>query len=289
MRVAGNKLRHLLEFYLRELADIYEPSEIRALFKTVVEHFLGWDASAQLRGLEENVNQSDLLKIYDTGKLLREGKPLQYLLKEAWFLNEKYLVNESVLIPRPETEELVDLILKEQPHVKSLLDIGTGSGCIPISLQLNCPAAQVMACDISEAAIHVAKHNNQKQKTNVDFIKADALSENFADAFGQTFQIIVSNPPYIKSSEAEGMENHVLSHEPHLALFVEGADAIIFYRRIIIACEKLLQSSGSLYFELNPLTAAEVLECAQESNLFSTCDLLKDMSGKWRFFRGIRG
>src|SRR6187401_1930930 len=137
MRIAGNKLRHLRDFFYSELEGIYEEGEIAALFKLAAEKFLGLNASQQNKNLEENLNQSDLLKLYDCAKDLRKQIPLQYILKEAWFYDLPFYVDSSVLIPRPETEELVDFILKENKKADSIFDIGTGSGCIPIALKKN--------------------------------------------------------------------------------------------------------------------------------------------------------
>src|SRR5690349_22408687 len=137
MRIAGNKVNHIIGFFHSELASVYEPGEIDAMMFTALQKYLGFTRTDVLRRSEENLNQSDLLKLYDCVKDLKKQIPLQYILKEAWFYNLKFYVNKHVLIPRPETEELVDLIIKENKNAKSFLDLGTGSGCIPISIKKN--------------------------------------------------------------------------------------------------------------------------------------------------------
>lgn len=288
MKVAGNKLKHLQDFYLAHLKDVYEEAEIRALFEISVGHFLGYTRSEVLLKKEENVNQSDLLKLYDCAKALQHGEPLQYILKEAWFYNQRFYVDGEVLIPRPETEELVDLILKENKSITTVLDIGTGSGCIPITLKKQRPAAEVFACDISQAALEVAARNAKQLDTAIEIVKADALSPDFTSNFTTTFEIIVSNPPYIKATEAKDMSAQVLEHEPHLALFAEGEDESIFYKKIISDSAVLLQSGGKIYFELNPLTATEVRDYAVATSFFSEVQIVTDMSGKLRFMRLIK-
>lgn len=289
MRIAGNKLKHISDFFYTELSEVYPASEIEAMLAVAVETVLGFSRTEQLSKQDENINQSDLLKLYDCAKDLKKNIPLQYSLGETWFYNLRFKVNASVLIPRPETEELVDLIIKENPDSFSILDIGTGSGCIPVSLKFNSPKTEVFACDISADALSVAKKNSSLYKTDVHFFEANALDEK--DIYAKTqkkFEIIVSNPPYIKSEEKKEMEKNVLEHEPHLALFVEGVDSIIFYKKIIDLCSKSLVQKGKLYFELNPLTAKEVQHYAEESQLFEKTFLIKDMSGTLRFFKGIK-
>ena len=198
-------------------------------------------------------------------------------------------MSPAVLIPRPETEELVDTIIKTEKHCTSILDIGTGSGCIPISLALAFPNALVSACDISTDALDIARENAKLLNAPVNFKTIDILSEDAATQLGKSSDVVVSNPPYILSSEKSQMSTHVIAQEPHLALFVEGLDEILFYRKIIALCKTILNTKGALYFELNPLTAEQVKTVAQESGLFSSVALFKDMSGKLRFLRAVKG
>ena len=286
MRIASNKISALLDYYRIELLPNYNLEEVDAMFQLVVEHYLNTAKKELPKQLDKNLNHSELLKIYDCCKEIKSGTPVQYVLEEAYFLDFSFKVNPSVLIPRPETEELLALILKENKTARSFLDIGTGSACIPISIKRKLPGAVVSACDISESALSIANENSLKHKTDVNFFKSDVLDKKqFLEDCPDTFDVIVSNPPYILSSEKILMETHVLEHEPHLALFVEGNDPIVFYKSIIDLCEYKLQIKGKLYFELNPLTALDVKNYAEKTLRFSQIELIKDMSGKIRFLK----
>jgi len=296
MKVAGNKVRHIADLYFSELKNLYAESEIEAILYSSLEFYLGINRSKINLRSEENVNQSDLLKLYKCFESLRSGLPLQYIISEVWFYNLKLFVNESVLIPRPETEEMVDLIIKQNvlaeksgSGCKNFLDIGTGSGCIPLSVKANIKDCNVYACDISAAALAVAKKNAESNNLQINFFEADVLNtDQFIKKADHKFNVIVSNPPYIKLSEKSSLSKNVIDHEPHLALFVEEDDSIIFYKEIIDACKYILADNGYLYFELNPLTAVDVKDYALKSNLFSSVELIKDMSRKIRFLRGVK-
>lgn len=289
MKVAGNKVSHLTDFFHGELDGLYGVSEVNSLIAIAFEHYLGFARSEMSMRANENLNQSDLLKLYDCCKALKTGRPLQYILKEAWFYGLRFFVNEHVLVPRPETEELVDDILRENKTMSTLLDIGTGSGCIPVSIKRNLNSCEVSACDISQQALEVAKKNAALNEVHVDFFEADVLNiEGFETLCSKTFDTIASNPPYIKLSEKNSMHQNVLDHEPHLALFVNGEDEIIFYRRIIGLCKNKLNANGKLYFELNPLTATNVKKYAEETGMFVSVELKKDLSGNIRFLKAIK-
>jgi release factor glutamine methyltransferase len=281
MRIAGNKVKHLVSFFYSELGNLYSKSEIDELAFRVFQHFLGFKREDMRFREEELLNQSELLKIYDAAKELANAKPLQYILGETYFYKYSFLVNEHVLIPRPETEELVELIYKRNKAFSgSILDIGTGSGCIPISLKCLLPSAKVEACDISEEALSLVKKNAERNSADVMFFKGDILK---LSSLPSKYDIIVSNPPYIKHSESDQIHDNVKKHEPHLALFVDGNDAIIFYKKIIDLCDKHLSASGQLYFELNPLTSLAVKDYALSKGFFNEVKLLKDISGNVRF------
>ena len=286
MKIATNKLSDLYEFYKSELSSIYDNDELYAIFELVCEHYLGYSKTDTRANFQGNLNQSDVLKIYDTAKALKTGKPIQYIFGEAHFYNLKFKVNSSTLIPRPETEELVDLIIKSQTtnnHIPiTILDIGTGSGCIPITLKKNIPNSKVTGIDISEQALEVAKTNATKNLADVEFLNLDILSNNQQL---YTYNLIVSNPPYVLNSEAKQMDTRVLEHEPHLALFVEDTDPIIFYKRIIDLCSRHLEENGYLFFELNPIYANAVKNYANDSKIFNFTEIMQDMSGKERFLK----
>ena len=287
MKTATNKLSDLYEFYKTELSLIYDEGELYSIFELVCEKYLNYSKSQVTYHFEENINQSNLINIYNAGVELKKGTPIQYILKEAFFYDLIFNVSNAVLIPRPETEELVDLIIKSQiannPKPIAILDIGTGSGCIPITLKKHLPQAKVFGIDISEQALEVAKSNAIKNDVDVKFIKEDILS-NFL-ILKSNFSIIVSNPPYVLNSEAQQMDARVLEHEPHLALFVEDNDPIIFYKRIIDLCDKYLEEKGWLFFELNPMYAIDVKNYANDSKIFNFTEILSDMSGKQRFLK----
>jgi release factor glutamine methyltransferase len=287
MKIATNKLSDLFEFYISELSSIYDEGELYSIFELVCEKFLNYSKTEVKQHFSENINQSNLINIYNAGVELKKGTPIQYILKEAYFYDLMFNVSNAVLIPRPETEELVDLIIKSQITNNSnpitILDIGTGSGCIPISLKKHLPQAKVFGIDISEQALEVAKSNALKNNVEVEFIKQDILSEIIN--LTSNFSFIVSNPPYVLNSEAQQMDARVLEHEPHLALFVEDNDPIIFYKRIIDLCDKHLEEKGWLFFELNPMYAIDVKNYANDSKNFNFTEILNDMSGKQRFLK----
>lgn len=289
MRIAANQLKHLKAFYRIELKNLYETSEIDAIFNVVCSQFLKIPFHQVNLKLNDNINQSELIDIYDCAKNLALGKPLQYILGECEFYGLVFKVNKHVLIPRPETEELVELILKEARNKGKILDIGTGSGCIAIALKKHNLTHDIYAFDISLEALKLAKTNAQLNDCSVNFYEVDILkSLDFTALKTQTFDTIVSNPPYIHHNEKSQMANHVLSHEPHLALFVDDEDVCIFYKKIIDLCSNHLALNGHLYFELNPETAHLVKQYAEESQLFESLELIKDMSGKQRFLKAVR-
>ncbi|MEO6303056.1 MAG: peptide chain release factor N(5)-glutamine methyltransferase [Bacteroidia bacterium] len=288
MRLPTNSLKDLIAFYHSELNSIYESSEIDAILNLVLEHYLGFSKTEVIKRKDENLNQSDLLKLYFCCKDLKKNIPIQYILKEAWFYNLKFYVDQNVLIPRPETEELVDLTLKENKIAASFLDIGTGSGCIPVAIKKNNPNSKVYACDISTGALNVAKKNAELNKTEITFIEIDILNEEALKNIPGSFDVIISNPPYIKEDEKNALTKPVIDNEPHLALFVNGIDDIVFYKKIIDLCQQKLNAKGKLYFELNPLTADAVKLYAQESKQFNEVELIKDLSGKMRFLNAVK-
>lgn len=287
MKIATNKLFDLYKFWQTELSSIYDEGELYAIFELACEHYLGYTKSDTKQKFKENLNQSDVLKLYDTAKALKKGEPVQYIFGLAHFYGLIFKVTHDTLIPRPETEELVHLIIKHHQSSDetklNILDIGTGSGCIPITLKKNFNKAQVSAVDVSEKALEIARSNAEKNQTNVIFINLDILSTS--QISNSPFNIIISNPPYVLMSEAKHMDMRVLDYEPHLALFVKDNDPIIFYKRIIDLCKDQLSHKGCLYFELNPMYAEAVKEYAVNSKLFYHVELLHDMSNKQRFLK----
>jgi release factor glutamine methyltransferase len=284
---------------LREaLLKAYDDSEAPVIAKLVVEH-AGNNNFRNLEYLTANNEQTEQINNYL--QQLLSHRPIQYVLNEAWFYNLKFDVNESVLIPRPETEELVDLIIKQIQNTKyklqkektpyfanhnsylNILDIGTGSGCIPISIKKNIPEAEVSAVDVCSEALHVAINNAVTHETEINFQLLDFLNETKWKELG-IFDIIISNPPYIKSSESKTMSEHVLQYEPHKALFVPDDDALLFYMKIADFALTHLAPNGKIYVEINQQLGKETATIFIERG-FKEVALLRDMSGNERFLK----
>ena len=264
----------------RRLTGIYETDEAKAVVRWLLDVCFGlsWadvlcDKMADLPVEQQQALQEMMLR-------LEQGEPVQYVAGVADFCGRQYLVAPGVLIPRPETAELCHLI-STQKNRPSVLDIGTGSGCIAITLALEMSATQVTAWDISDEALRIAQENARILKADVMFEKKDALNlREEADRW----DIIVSNPPYIKPQERDGMEKNVLEHEPELALFAPEDQPIIFYQRIGEYARKSLRTDGQLFFELNPLTADAVGDYLQQLG-FVEIEILQDQNGKRRFLK----
>jgi release factor glutamine methyltransferase len=219
---------------------------------------------------------------------LQQEKPIQYITGEAWFYGLRFEVNENTLIPRPETEELVEWILNSpithHPSPITILDIGTGSGCIPISLKVNLLQANVSAIDISEKALEVAKRNAAINKVDINFIQANILEVEDLFQFPSPINIIVSNPPYVRVLEKQEIKKNVLDYEPHLALFVEDNDALLFYRKIAQLALKNLAPNGLLFFEINQYLGKETVELLENLG-FKNIELRKDIYGNDRMIK----
>ena len=286
MKINSNKLDDLFKYYSLQLVGIYDKEELNAIFELVCEYYLGFNKLNVKSKLNANINQSELINIYNTCNELKTGKPIQYILKEAYFYNLKFYVDSSTLIPRPETEELVYLIketLTNESQGLNVVDIGTGSGCIPIILKKQFDNSRFCGIDISDKALEIASSNAVLNNVDVEFFNCDIL--NTTHILNLKFDCIISNPPYVLYSEAINMDRRVLNFEPSLALFVEENDPIIFYKKIIDLCLNSLSENGFLFFELNPLFANDVMNYADSANLFKTIEVIKDMSGKQRFFK----
>ena len=273
--------------FLKTLTPQYGEGEARAMSRYVFEDYFGSknDTDTFLDFLIE-----DFEKIK---KRLLAGEPVQYVVGFAWFYGLKFKVNTNVLIPRPETEELVEWVLemtKKNSPLK-VLDIGTGSGCIPVTLKVKNAALHVSAVDISEGALITASRNAYRMNADIDFKRIDILNENDWTQLSD-FHIIISNPPYIPHKEKALMENNVLDYEPHLALFVENDDALIFYEKIADFAKTHLYTDGTsrdnregaLFFECNEYNATEVVDMLHNKG-FKTVELRQDMSGKDRMIR----
>lgn len=270
-----------------QLFELYDDRESANIADLVIEQVTGLRKIDRIlyKKFPLSAEQQEQLNKYS--EALLQHKPVQYVLNEAWFAGMKFYVDENVLIPRPETEELVEWIIEEvagyQLPVTSLLDIGTGSGCIPIALKKKMPAAEVHAVDISEEALHVAKKNAGSLNTAITFYQLDILNDS---AWTQlpAFDIIVSNPPYIKKTEASDMRQNVLQYEPHLALFVPDNDPLIFYKNIAKFGLHHLHDNGLLFFETNETHGREVVEMLEATG-YTEVKIRKDLQGKERMVK----
>lgn len=276
-------LKQVEQAFLKELSTIYDAQESKELFFMGAEELLNLSRSQLFLQSSRALTEAEKSDFEALLTSLKKGMPIQYALGYAWFYGMKLKVNESVLIPRPETEELVAMILKENQDAVSLLDIGTGSGCIPVAIKKNSPKMEVWGLDISPEALRVANANAQQEDCAVHFIEADILLES--DAFlQQRFDIIVSNPPYITPSEQAEMDENVLGFEPHLALFISEDRPLLFYEAIAAFAQKHLNSGGRLYFEINRRFGPE-LKAYLEAKGFRDVGLYQDMHGADRMIR----
>ncbi|WP_264566822.1 peptide chain release factor N(5)-glutamine methyltransferase [Flavobacterium sp. N3904] len=280
------KIKEYRTQFIEALTSMYGEGEAESFFYLILEE------KQQLKRIDlalqpDLVFSESAIEVWNS--ILEQLKleiPIQYLLGKTSFYGLDFEVNENVLIPRPETEELVDWIINSQKSkIKSqnlrILDIGTGSGCIAISLAKNLPNAEVFAIDISEKALATAQKNATLNEVNITFIEQNILETL---DLKQEFDIIVSNPPYVRNLEKEEIKKNVLEHEPHLALFVEDNDALIFYRKIADLAQKNLSNSGQLYFEINQYLGQEMVELLEGMD-FKNIELRKDIYGNDRMMR----
>ena len=281
------KYKALKQQFNQSLATLYDEYESSSLFFIALQKVEAYTRMQFLEMQQQEVPENAVIALMAILEELKTGKPIQYILQEAWFYKMKFKVNPAVLIPRDETEELVDLIIRDEKlggeSSKRLLDIGTGSGCIAIALKKNLPSIAVSAMDVSEEALAVAKINAKDHDLTIQFILADVL--NYASA--EVFDIIVSNPPYVKDDERDAMHKNVLTYEPHTALFVSNDDPLIFYRAIATLALKNLKQGGRLYFEINEFLGLEML-ALMTSLGFHDIKLHKDLQLKNRMLSCVR-
>ena len=271
---------------LRKLREILRPlygnGETEAIIRIMFHYLKGWNTVDII--MHEDASLSPFIKseIDAILKRLVKHEPIQYITGEARFHGMEMKVTPDVLIPRPETDELVDIIVSDAGETEDLrvLDIGTGSGCIAIALARSLRFPTVTAVDISDAALAVARENASNLKANISFIKEDILT----DSPEGIFDIIVSNPPYIDESEKSGMEPNVLDYEPKIALFVPDNNPLLFYKRIAEIAVRKLSPAGKLYFEINPRHATELSRYLNDCG-FDDVQVIRDSFGKLRFIR----
>jgi len=271
----------------KELSKVYDNDELRNIIELVIEHITNMTRAEQIKNKVPYLTCTQLENLDEITERLKKNEPVQYVLGETWFAGMKFKVNKNVLIPRPETEELVDWIVKESQKSKvksqNIIDIGTGSGCIPITIKKKLPEANVTAIDVCSQALFTATENAIELSADVDFLLLDFLDEEKWKKLGQ-YDIIVSNPPYVKQNEINTMHERVKEFEPHLALFVPDNDALLFYKKLSIFSTNHLNPGGSLFVEINEALGEHVVNLFRSVG-FSNIELRKDMQRRDRMVR----
>lgn len=280
IRAADNRVASVLAAYREQLAGRYDEGEVRAIARAVFMHRLGWDAAQIELRRADALHESDLLKVYLPLKRLRAGEPLQHVLGRVRFFGLDLAVTPAVLIPRPETEELVERIRGSGMSPRTIIDVGTGSGCIALALKRCFPQATVTGLDVSEDALAVARANARSTGLEVAFHAADALDAAFTLPHG--LDLVVSNPPYIPVEESASLDEVVRGHEPHLALFAPPGDTLAFYRAIGTAAITSLAPDGRLWFEAHHRLAGDAADALRTVG-FRQVEVLRDLSGHDRF------
>lgn len=283
MKVPSNLVKDIRKYYCELLCSLYEKDEANAMILILFKYYFNIDRVRMVLEPDLRLSESEMLKIHFAVKDLLRNKPIQYVTGETEFCDLKFKVNENVLIPRPETAEMISKIVNSQHSIVnnhcSIIDIGTGSGCIAISLAKMISNSNVYALDISEEALKIAKENAFNNNVNVSFIHDDIL--NLKNNIETKFDIIVSNPPYVRELEKVEMHNNVLKWEPHKALFVSDNDPLIFYRSILEFAKTHLKDNGEVWFEINEYLGKEMSDLCHKLG-FSNVKIHKDFRDRDR-------
>ena len=283
MFVKKNSVKAIVDYLKEGLYALYPSEEIDAIIAILFEHFQGWNRVDVHLKSEELLSESELLQLHHALKELKDSRPIQYILGVADFYNLKLMVNEHVLIPRQETEELVDLIINEVKNGKSLIDIGSGSGCISVSYKKEKDSSLVYAADIDPLALQVVSKNAKRYNLDIATIRMDVLNWTNHE---RKYDVVVSNPPYVLQKERASMHQNVLKYEPELALFVQDYEPIVFYEHIADFSVKHLNTNGRIYFEVNEKFADQVADCLKFRN-FKKIRVIKDLNGKDRIVTAL--
>lgn len=269
--------------FISTLSDAYPPEEVHAMLYRALEHYLGLSRVEVALSRKQNLKDSQRLLLEETLERLQKQEPIQYILGKTEFYDLEFHLNSDTLIPRPETEELVRWIVEDGKKLSSptILDIGTGSGCIAIALAKNLPTANVQALDFSKRALDMATSNANRNQVEVDFYQQDIL---IAGGFKEKYDIIVSNPPYVREQEKAEVETNVLGFEPHAALFVSDQDPLVFYRKIAALALENLLPKGILFLEINQYLGNETVALLKNTG-FKSVELRQDMFGKDRMIK----
>jgi len=279
-------LKDLKRYIESELCNLYNPYESESIAYLIIQHVFSYDKTKIILNYRNQVNEKSLVVVDEILQKLKTHEPIQYIFGETEFYELKFKVNKDTLIPRQETELLVYNIINFNKNNRGLkiLDIGTGSGCIAISLSKNMENTSVVAMDISNKALVIAEENSNINKVEVSFVKADILNLN--EEIKESFDIIVSNPPYVTDKEKKDMQKNVLNFEPHNALFVSDENPLVFYEKIILESKNRLKLNGQLWFEINEKFGNEVAQLMIEQG-FKAVGIIKDFNKKERIVFGI--
>ena len=290
MKMSSNLVRDCRRHYVSELEKIYGSDEANALIMILLEHYFGIDRIKIAMEPELRLSESEMLTLHFAVKELQKNKPIQYIIGETDFCGMRFFVDGNVLIPRPETEEMVQMIVAcwdkacLVPTGCNVLDIGTGSGCIAISIAKLLRNSTVTAVDVSSKALEVAKKNAEANDVNVNFIKDDILNPKNPELIDNQYDIIVSNPPYVCESEKTEMRANVLDYEPSSALFVPDSDPLVFYRKVLEFAQKNLKPEGEIWLEINEKLGTETRNLCLNHG-FKNVEIIKDFREKERVIR----
>ena len=282
-------IKKFRDYFNKTLKKLYPTSEIDTFLFLLLEEYLNFKRIDVVLKSNFKISPEDLILLKSSTKLLEQEIPIQYILGKTEFYGFPFILNEHVLIPRPETEELITSILEKVLKTKTfhtnakekqlkILDIGTGSGCIPISLKKSLPFAEITAIDVSNEALTIAKKNTVLNKVDINLTQQDILKTT---SLNQLYDIIVSNPPYVRESEKKEIKNNVLNNEPHMALFVKDNNPLVFYNKIAELAKNHLSENGTLFFEINQYLGKETVELIKLKG-FNKIQLKKDIFGRDR-------
>jgi release factor glutamine methyltransferase len=285
-------LKEIKHIFHKELDVLFGADEVNNFFNIIIKYYLNLERIALVLEPNLTINKDEEQPLFEALSRLKNEEPVQYIIGETEFYGLPFKVNMHTLIPRPETEELVNLIIEQSRNQNSklkILDIGTGTGCIAISLAKNIPHAKVYALEVSEDALEVAKYNAEMNATNVTFIQDNILNPCHAEMVlaHHEFDIIVSNPPYVRNLEKEEINNNILNYEPHLALFVPDENPLKFYNAISEYAVNNLTKNGLLFFEINQYLGQETKQLLADFG-FTNIELIKDVFGKDRMLKAIK-
>lgn len=283
IKIHDNTLQSLRNYFIDKLDGLYSNDELSSLFFIGLEHYLTISRLDYMSKPEALLSESDILRMRSLAIELRKERPIQYILGETSFMDLKIKVNENVLIPRPETEEIVDAIIKQSIGRNRILDLCSGSGCIALALKNYYANAEVIGIELSDEAISIAKENAILNKLDVSFIKDDVLQIRTTIP---KVDLIVSNPPYVMEMEKKEMSNNVLKYEPGMALYVEDRDPLIFYRAIISLAVEKLSEGGWLFMEINEKFGKEIMRMMEEAGIKNKLKINQDLNGKDRWVAG---